>query len=506
MALPKEPRQKMINLMYLVLTALLALNVSSEILNAFKTVNNSLINANETIDQKNSDIFNSLKQKLNDPKTAERAREWEPRAQQAKQLADNLTTYLDSLKLAIMTSAGYNPPKDSSYKEESLEAATRVMSSPGTEGMKLLQRLTDFKTQILSIHPDISKEFSKTLPIDLSTPKSNNESSKNWASAYFNMTPTIAAITILSKFQNDVKNSEAMVVDFCHRKVGEVQLVYDAFVPFAGTNSTYLMPGQELNITAGVGAFSKAAQPTITIDGQNVPLSPDGSALYKTTVGGPGSYTKKVKISFIKPDGTPGTVEKDIPYTVGSPTGASVSADAVKVLYIGLDNPLSVSGGNVGDERIHVSIDNGSLSKEGPGHYIAKPGKPGKATVTLNIDGKPQNFDFRVKTVPDPIAMVGGSKGGPMMVNDFKAQAGVRAELENFVFEGVKFTVTGYTIVFQAAGFPDLQFRQVQGNTFNDVRNLIERCRPGSAVTIDEIKVNGPGGSRQLPPIQFNLR
>ena len=126
---------------------------------------------------------------------------------------------------------------------------------------------------------------------------------------------------------------------------------------------------------------------------------------------------------------------------------------------------------------------------------------------TLTIDGKPQVFPFRVKNVPDPVGMVGASKGGPTRVNDFKAQAGVRAELENFVFEGVQFNVTGYTIVCQGAGFSEgLQFRQVSGASFNPVRDLIEKCRPGSAITIDEIKVSGPGGSRQLPPIQFNLR
>jgi hypothetical protein len=239
-----------------------------------------------------------------------------------------------------------------------------------------------------------------------------------------------------------------------------------------------------------------------------VGLNAEGVAEYKSIVGGPGTYTKRVKISFVKPDGSVGTVEKDIQYTVGSPTGATVSADAVKVLYIGLDNPLSVSGGNVGDEKVSARMDNGSLTKTGAGKYIARPGRPGKANITLDIQGgKPQTFEFRVKTVPDPQAMVGASKGGPMRANDFKAQAGVRAELENFVFEGVQFTVTGYTIVFQAAGFEQgLQFRQVGGNTFNSVRDLIERCKPGTAVTIDEIKVSGPGGRRQLPPIQFNLR
>jgi hypothetical protein len=100
---------------------------------------------------------------------------------------------------------------------------------------------------------------------------------------------------------------------------------------------------------------------------------------------------------------------------------------------------------------------------------------------------------------------VGINKGGRMPVNDFKAQFGVRADLENFVFEGVKFSVTGYTIVLTGAGFPNLQYRQVKGASFEPVRDLIEKAKPGTTVTIDEIKASGPGGVRTLPPIVFNL-
>src|SRR5438105_9342946 len=102
MALPAEPRQKMINLMYLVLTALLALNVSSEILNAFKTVNNSLMNANGIIETKNQNIFNSFEAKLKDPKTAQLAAIWKPKADKAKGLADDMFSYLENLKVELM--------------------------------------------------------------------------------------------------------------------------------------------------------------------------------------------------------------------------------------------------------------------------------------------------------------------------------------------------------------------------------------------------------------------
>lgn len=508
MALPKEPRQKMINIMYLVLTALLALNVSAEIINAFKVVDQSLSRARATIDDKNKLIFNSFEDKLKDPETAERAAKWQAKALEAKKLTDDVMAYIEGIKQEIQKEAGLIAGEPNSMKEDDLDAATRVLTDPNTKkGDELRQKLIAYKKSLLAIDSSIAEEFANSLPIDTDPVQSNNETSqKDWAMGYFHMTPTVAAITILSKFENDIKNSEAMVIDACHRKVGEVQVIYDAFQAFAGTNSLYLMPGQELQITAGVGAFSSKSRPTVNIDGASVTLNAEGVAEYKTNVGGPGSYTKTVRIAFTKPDGTIGTTEKVINYTVGSPTGASVSADAVKVLYIGLDNPLTVNGGNVGDEKVSASMTNGSLTKTGAGKYIARPAKSGTiAVITVVADGKPTPFEFRVKDVPDPVAKVGNNKGGRMPVNEFKAQAGVRADLENFVFEGVKFTVTGFTVVFTGAGFSNLAYREVSGNTFNTVRDLIEKCKPGTTVTIDEISASGPGGTRDIPPIVYNL-
>ena len=491
--------------MYLVLTALLALNVSSEILNAFKTVNTSLNNATKTIEDKNKTLFSSFDELKKDDKTKEKAILWGTKADNAKKLSDDMYSYIATLQDKLKKEADLDP-KTGKFNEGSLEASTRLMTEEG-EGSKLQTKLKEFKEALLNIDPEIRKQFEKSLPIDWQTPKVEDPTNNSFSTAYFHMTPAIAAVTILSKFQNDVKNSEAQVVEYCHSQVGAVKVVYDQFQAFAGQSSQYLMPGQELQITAGVGAFSAAARPTVNIDGTNVPLNGDGAAIFKTTVGGAGSYTKKVHITFFKPDGTQDSRDVSIPYTVGSPTGASVSADAVKVLYIGLENPVSVSGGNVGDEKVAFSMDNGTYTKDRPGHYIVRPGKPGTANITLNIEGKPQQFPFRVKTVPDPVGMVGASKGGIMNVNDFKAQAGVRAELENFVFEGVKFTVTSFTMTLTGPGMPEgFAYRQVTGNTFNSVRDLIEKCRPKTAVIIDDIKAAGPGGTRTLPPVSFNLR
>jgi len=528
MSLPKEPRQKMINIMYLVLTALLALNVSSEILNAFRTVDISLGNANKIIEDKNQQLLSSLTQLEKDAKTHEKAVIWRKKALDAQQIADDANKYIDDLKQELKVEAQLDPATGE-YKEDDLEAATRLFVSeqPKNEswvtklmesftslfghstptpnkygkGEELKNRLTEVKTKLLALDPEIEKEFASTLPIDLEIPKSKNAASKkDWSTAYFHMTPTIAAITILSKFQNDIKNSEAQVIEFCHKQVGEVKVVFDQFQPIVSQSSQYLMPGQELTISGGVSASNKAVVPTVTVDGSVIPLNSEGVAETKFTVGAPGSYTKKVTISFKKPDGTDGSVQKDVQYTVGSPTGVSVSADAVKVLYVGLDNPISISGGAKGAEAITATIDNGSIKNMGNGKFIANVETPGAANISVTVDGKTASYPFRVKNVPPPTPMVGNSGGGAVSAAQFKAQAGLRADLKDFVFENVKYTVSSFYIIFSGKGFEaSPKVIKNSGARFTaEVEESMEKCKAGSVVSFMEIYVEGPGGSRKL--------
>jgi len=492
--------------MYLVLTALLALNVSAEILNAFRTVDNSLGTANATIDTKNKQLFESFEELKNDPKTAERANKWAPLALQAQTLSSQMVNYIEGLKKEIKIAAGGTGPTYADFNQDNLEGPTNLMADPGTKGKQLQQKLIEYRNALLNINPEIKSKFENSLPLKVETPPSSGEIKKSWSDVYFNMVPAIAAITILSKFENDIKNSEAMIVDYCHQQVGSVKFVINTYKPLVGQSSNYLMPGQELTITAGIGSYNSEAQPKISIDGANIPLNSNGVAEYKFNVGGPNpNNIKRVHIMYTdQTTGQQKSVDFPVTYAVGSPTGTSVSADDVKVLYIGLQNHLSISS-NVGDEKIQASVDNGNLTKSAPGKYIVQPTKPGTANVHVVVDGKPQDYAFRVKTVPDPVAKVGNNKGGPMKANEFKAQFGVRADLENFVFEGVKFDVVSYTLVLNGAGFPTLQFRQVNGNKFDPVRDLIEKTRPGTTVVIDEIRAQGPGGTRKLTPIVFNL-
>lgn len=511
MSLPKEPRQKMINMMYLVLTALLALNVSSEILNAFKTVDRSLITASGIVEKKNEEVFRSFQEKVDDPKTREKAMEWLPKAQKSKKISDDLYAYLEALKKELKVESGLTIGEDGleSFKEDNLDAATRMFISGPPDGKgkgeELYNRLEEYKKQLLAIDPEMTKEIGKSLPLDLTAfnvdPKAaekipQGDKWKEWAYGYFHMTPTVAAITILSKFQNDVKNSESQAVEFCHKQVGQVKLIYNEFQAFAGTNSQYLMPGEELVITAGIGAFSKDARPTITVDGAAVPLNAEGTAEYKTRVGNSGPAVKKVRISYLKPDGTSAVVEKEVRYTVGVASGLVVSTDKTRVFYQGIVNPLSVTGGG-GDEKVKVSIEGtgATLTKVGAGQYSVECKQLGTVTVVASDGKNNQRIAIPVKRVPDPLALVGGSAGGTMNANVFRVQRGVIADLRDFVFEGVEFKVQSFMLICTGKGFDEPEFAEVTGPSFSgDAMNLIKRCQPGTTVTIGEIKLLQPGG------------
>ena len=502
MALPREPRQKMINMMYLVLTALLALNVSSEILNAFKTVNRSLENTNVVVDKSTSTLLKSFEDKMADPSTRAKAELWYPRAQQAQRLAKGVYDYIQALKNEIMQKAGGDINKKN-FKADNLDIATRMFVDKG-KGKELKTKLDEFKNQILDINDSIKLEFQNTLPINTEIPPNIKKSNRTFDRAYFHMVPTVAALTILSKFQNDVKTTENRVIQFCHNKVGEVIVRFDTYAAIVGQSSTYLMPGQELEITAGVGAFSKAALPQITIAGQNITLDQDGVARLKTQAGGVGSRSVPVRIVYTDQDGKQQMIEKNVEYVVGS-ANASIALDKMNVLYIGVQNPITISASGGGDEKVIATIagGGGSLQKLGGGKYIANVSSvTDNCRITVTVDGKVVGAaDFRVRTIPEAQAFVGGQPSGAnITAGAFRAQGGVSAGIKNFPFE-LQYTVVSYTFTCDTDD-GDIVSVNGNGNSFDGpVRTAINtHVKPGKLVTIDNIRVKQPDGRTATAP------
>lgn len=505
MSLPREPRQKMINMMYLVLTALLALNVSSEILNAFKTVNKSLENTNTVVNKSTETLMASLDEKRKDPATSTRAELWYPRAKNAQDLSKGIFNYIQGLKDRILTEAG-GDPKDPTkkFKEDNLDIATNIMIEKG-EGKKLLQNLSDYRKALLAIDPSIDSAFSTELPINLEKPKSESRAGKTWEGAYFHMVPTVAGLTILSKFQMDVKTSENRVVQFCHNKVGEVNVVFDSYGVVMGQSSGYLMPGQSIDITAGVGAFSKKAQPIIEIGGSSVPIGEDGAAHVTLPGGGIGQHSIAVRVTYMNQNtGKMETKDKTVTYTVGQ-ANASIALDKMNVLYIGVDNPVTIAASGGGDDKVKPTLTgvNGSINRVSPGKYIARVNNvTDKAIITVMVDGKVAGAsEFRVRTVPTAQAYVGGQPSGAnMSAGQFRAQPSVGAGIKDFPFD-LKYEVVSYTFTVDTDE-GDIISIPATGYLFaGAVRQAIDRhVKAGKMVTIDNIRVKGPDGRTTSAP------
>jgi gliding motility-associated protein GldM len=511
MALPKEPRQKMINMMYLVLTALLALNVSAEIINAFKTVDNSLMQSNSVLNTSTGSIYENFNEMLKDPKTSEKAAIWKPKADKVRELAKQTSDLIDSYKLQLKKEADLNP-ETGEFKEDNIDAATRLFDTKG-EGAKLYSSLENFKKNVMAIDPEIAKALGSKLPLNLEVPKSSSgnkitgDKVKDWVTGNFHMTPTVAALTMLSKFQNDVKNTENQVATYCASQVGAVKIVYNKFIPMIGTNSTYLMPGEEMEVTAGLGAFNASVKPEITINGSPVSVDESGVGVKKFAVNSSGKVN--VNVTYVDPTtGEKKVTTKSIDYTVGTPSGVAVMADKMNVLYIGVDNPLTITAG-AGSEKVTASFSGGSLSKVSGNKYIAKPTNPGEHTVTVMVEGKAAGkVGFRVKQLPLPAAYVGNLKPGPVPTANFKAMGAVIAKLEDSEFDA-PYEVVSYTVGALSPDIPDYSPVTNNGPRWSgSAANLVNKLKPGALVVINDIRVKGPSGAvRALPgSLSYSLK
>ncbi len=504
MALPKEPRQKMINLMYLVLTALLALNVSSEILNAFKVVTTSLDNSNTNIAKANNVLYESLAQKAADPKTAEKAAIWNANAAKAKTLSDALSIYIEGLKKELKAEADSKMVEGvEQFKEDDLEAATRLFGKGEggkNRGEELERKLKEYRTAMLAISPEIGKEFETSLSVDGKPATGQDGKVKPFTDAYFHMVPTLAGLTLLSKFQNNVKNSENQVTTFCHNQIGQVVVHMDQVGILVGQSSNYVMPGQEITITAGVGAYSSAAKPNINIGGSSVAVT-NGQGSFTTTASGGGERSIPVSVTFTDENGVQQTKTETVKYVVGTPGGAAVMLDKMNVFYIGVDNPVTI-GSPTGWDKTNVSMSGGTISGNGSNRTV-RVSAIGAASITVTADGKPSQFQFRCKKIPDPIFKVGSGRPRVPAV-EFKNQQFARAELENFDFD-LKYSVTSATVYFSGAGFPNVVTASINSGSLGALNSFLSRCGPGSVVTFDNVKVSGPDGARGIEGRSISL-
>ena len=175
----------------------------------------------------------------------------------------------------------------------------------------------------------------------------------------------------------------------------------------------------------------------------------------------------------------------------------------MNVFYIGVDNPVTISSGT-GWDKTTVTMTGGSISGSGTDRIVRVTGGT-QATITVNADGKSNPFEFRIKRIPDPIIKVGPSSGGRIQSVMFKNQSFARADLENFDFEA-RFNIVSASIYFSGANFPNVQEVHITGGSLAGAQTQLSKCIPGTSVTFDNVKVQGPDGVvRSIPGPGFIL-
>lgn len=547
MSIPKEPRQQMINLMYLVLTALLALNVSAEVLNAFKLVSDGMENSTSAIQDKNAQMMGAFqKQAQRDPGKAEKLYK---SAVTAETAVNNFVAYVDTLRQQVVAMSGGwvegedgNPTNDLADKKN-YDGPTTVMINRGM-GDSLNAKIDELRTLLMNLEgltPEdkAALDHQITLTAEYDTAAAKKIDKKDWAGYHFDHVPVVAVNTLFNKFKGDARTSAGVVIETLYKKIGEMKYDFDALAAQVFAPSNYIMSGQPYKAEIFVTAYSSTTDPVVYVgsfksgvkvrdeDGnflkldQN-PLSDgyteikdlvNGKAQFKEVASGVGERKKQGVVKVRKPSSDEFEYYPFELVYQSAQAGVVVSPDKMNVFYIGVDNPVSVSVPGFSPDKVSPSLTkSGSISKAaGDSKYTVKVTTVGETEVVVTAtlpsgDKKVMgSVPFRIKRVPDPVGKVGNLTGGKVPAAQFKVQRGVLAVLENFDFD-IQFQVVSFEMTYSAKR-QDLIVKAGVGPAFTpDMLELLNRSKPGDVFYLDEIKVKGPDGTtRKLPSIAYTL-
>ncbi len=523
MSIPKEPRQQMINIMYLVLIALLALNVSNEIVNAFKLLDEGIIASNSSIDKKVESSFGQFQAAVEKNPDGQYFMD---KARTLESHANEFIGQVDAMRAELVERSTKGDPSQIDEegwpkKLDDQDTPQKYMINEGNADrlQELIQEyrgkfLEVFKVDNDKIKPNDKASFEGSLLLKVGEVPEDSKSGKDatWARHTFNQMPLVSAITMLDKFKNDAKNSAAAGIDILKGKVSEKEIIYDAFDIAIVPSASKLIQGETFTAEAFMTASASTSRPSISINGKGYPLDAKGRAKFEAKASSTGKKSIKVNMSYKDGFGKDKSTSKTFEYEVVPPPDhvPVVSATKMNAFYIGLDNPVSASITGIAAGQTNVSMGGGgTINKTGAGSYNVRVTSPGE--VNVNLSGKNQlgetksfSVPFRAKRIPDPVCMIGKSKGGMMKSGDFKAQQGLRAVLEDFLFDA-KFDVKGYMVTLVEPG-QDLQVTKNNGSRYNEASSLIQKAKPGCLYYFEKVKAVGPDGStRTIPGITIKI-
>lgn len=542
MSIPKEPRQLMINIMYLVLTALLALNVSAEVMNAFFTLdegNNSTI---DLVDDQLTKSISGLNELLSDDSKA-KYRPIQPAITSIQDKVKEFNAYVQQLRDELIDGSGNGDGTVNAgdFKEDhegelkyirgkkNKDITTRLLVD-GDQGEALKAKIIETREELIRVYTELLQSNQDTFELkdeEMNTKIQSiagnmpfniddeawreTEDKKSWSDYKFRQMPVAAVLPLLSKMQGDLKTSEANMVNDMINLAGGKSIVFDKFFPVVQADRSYVVGGEQISAKISVGTYSSSLDPAnvkISVGGSPLTINPDGTADYTITGSGAGQKTVPLKVEVTNPlTGAITQGEGEFVYEVGS-RSVAVAADKMNVFYIGVDNPITISASGVSSNDVRVST-SGPISITGGGsNRTVKASAPGQASIRVSAGGKSLgSFDFRVKRIPNPEARLSGKNGGTMGSGEFKAQGGVGAFLDDFDFDAVC-QVSGFNLVYVPKRQDAIPV-QNGGARYNAAsRRIVNQAKPGDIYYFENVRAKCPGdnATRKVNSMVFKIQ
>ena len=448
----------MINLMYVVLMAMLALNVSNEVLNGFSIVEESLKRTTANATRENLAIYDDFGTQMK--ANPQKVKEWYDKAMKVRGMSDSLFNMANELKLAIVKEAdGQDGDLHNIRNKEDMEAANQVMLAPGRgRGQELFDAINTYRKQMLDMA--IGTRQKKTISEILSTsiPENMRTLGKNWQEYMFESMPAAAAVTLLSTLQSNVRYAEGEILHTLEQNIDVKDIRVNALEAFVIPNSQTIVRGDKFSAHIVMAAVDTTQVPDIYIGNQKVTLRDN---IYERICGSTGDFTLAGYIETVNGNGD--RIKRDFSqkYTVVDPS-ATVSADLMNMLYAGYSNPISISVPGVPLNKIQATMSGGTLQPTGPGKYIARPtavGQNAVITVTSTNTGRPQQmgqFTFRVRKLPDPTPFIAMKdeqgnpsrfRGGGLAKQKLMGIDGIGAAIDDGILD-IAFRVVSFETVF----------------------------------------------------------
>ena len=479
---PNSPRQKMINLMYLVFIAMMALNVSSEVLDGFELVQDSLRTSIDNTKQRNDIVSNELEAYYQT--NPEKVKEWYQKGREVKQKSDSLYNYIQDLKQKIAVIAdGKEANVDNIEHKDDLEAAARVMLAPMKgEGKKLRESIDAYRTWLGTLVQDSAKTRIIENALSTEPPYQPGINIRTWETALFENMPVAAAITLLT-LSILLKN-----VDVGDYRVNQITA---QVIP----QSQIVMRGSQYQANIVLSAVDSTKRPTIFVNGKELPAEKEG--VFTVGTGSTGTFPVKGYIEMPNSDGSTNRYPFESEYFVTEPS-ATVAPTLMNVLYAGIANPIRIAVPGVPSGNVTATMTNGTLTRKGD-LWEARPSKVGtEAIVTVNA----RMADGRNVEMLDENGNVRKFRGGKISKRSLVEANGILAAIDDDLLN-VKYTVLSFELTFfdsMGNAIPEV----AQGTNFSQrQKDYIRRLSRGKRFYITNVIAKGPDGiERKISTIE----